>query len=79
MISFHLFSIFSVGRKLFTKRIGYIDDSPGGLNDAEDITHQYKNREGSEEERQAVLTAARKSGLSFLFELPFSSAPGRPN
>lgn len=64
---------FSVGRKLFTKRIGYLDESPGGLNDAEDITHQYKNREGTEEERAAVLNAARKSGLSFLFELPFSS------
>jgi hypothetical protein len=63
----------SVGRKLFTKRIGYIDESPGGLNDAEDITHQYKNREGTEDERQAMLNAARKSGLTFLFELPFSS------
>lgn len=64
---------YSVGRKLFTKRIGFIDESPGGLNDAEDITHQYKNREGTEDERQAMLNAARKSGLTFLFELPFSS------
>lgn len=63
----------SVGRKLFTKRIGYLDERPGGVNDAEDITHQYKNDEGTEEERAAVLNAARKSGLSFIFETPLSS------
>jgi len=65
---------YHVGRKLFTKRIGFLDESPGGLNDAEDITHQYKNHEGTDDERQAMLNAARKSGLSFLFELPFSSS-----
>ena len=40
------------------------------MRDAEDITDLYKNKEGSEEERMAVLNAARRGGLSFLFELP---------
>lgn len=60
----------SVGRKIFTKRVGIDDDSPGGLNDAEDIIDQYKNKEGTDEERMSVLNAARSGGLSFLFELP---------
>jgi len=53
-----------------SKRIGYDEDTPGGFGDAEDITGQYKNKEGTEEERMAVLNAARCIGLSFLFELP---------
>ena len=61
---------YHVGRKLFTKRIGIEDESAGGLRDAEDITDLYKNKEGSEEERMAVLNAARRGGLAFLFELP---------
>lgn len=55
---------------MFTKRIGVDDESAGGLRDAEDITDLYKNKEGSEEERMAVLNAARRGGLAFLFELP---------
>ncbi|RWS27608.1 hemocyte protein-glutamine gamma-glutamyltransferase-like protein [Leptotrombidium deliense] len=49
---------------------GVDDNSPGGLQDAEDITDLYKYKEGTEEERMAVLNAARSAGLSFLFELP---------
>ncbi|RWS15713.1 hemocyte protein-glutamine gamma-glutamyltransferase-like protein [Dinothrombium tinctorium] len=61
---------YHVGRKLMTKRSGIDDNSPGGLGDAEDITDLYKFKEGTEEERMAVLNAARIGGLSFLFELP---------
>ncbi|CAG2109412.1 unnamed protein product, partial [Medioppia subpectinata] len=62
-----------VGRKLFTKRVG-VDSDYGGISDAEDITSLYKFKEGTEEERMAVLNAAKGAGLSFLFELP---APGK--
>ena len=61
--------LFSVGRKLFTKRIGVEDESAGGLRDAEDITDLYKNKEGSEEERMAVLNAARRGAFFTLLIL----------
>lgn len=48
----------SVGRKLFTKRAG-VETEPSGINDAEDITDIYKFKEGTDEERMAVLNAAR--------------------
>lgn len=48
----------SVGRKLFTKRAG-VDAEYNGISDAEDITDLYKFKEGTEEERMAVLNAAR--------------------
>ncbi|KAH9407269.1 hypothetical protein TYRP_012819 [Tyrophagus putrescentiae] len=64
---------YHVGRKLFTKRAG-IDSDYNGISDAEDITDLYKFKEGTEEERMAVLNAARGAGLSFLFEIP---APGK--
>ena len=67
---FCFFAIHSVGRKIFTKRVGIEDDSNYGVGDAEDIIDLYKFKEGSEEERMAVLNAARGSGLSFLFEIP---------
>ncbi|XP_029844835.3 hemocyte protein-glutamine gamma-glutamyltransferase [Ixodes scapularis] len=41
-----------------------------GMEDAEDITASYKCKEGSDEERMAVLNAARSGGLSILFDLP---------
>ncbi|KAH8020103.1 hypothetical protein HPB51_024490 [Rhipicephalus microplus] len=44
-----------------------------GMGDAEDITHCYKSKEGTEEERMAVLNAARSGGLNVLFELPSES------
>lgn len=65
--------LYSVGRKLFTKKIGYLDESPGGLRDAEDITHEYKNDEGSKEERASIINAARKSGMTFLIDSTWSS------
>ncbi|CAG2175753.1 unnamed protein product, partial [Oppiella nova] len=49
---------YHVGRKLFTKRVG-VDGDYGGISDAEDITSLYKFKEGTEEERMAVLNAAR--------------------
>ncbi|KAH7642567.1 hemocyte protein-glutamine gamma-glutamyltransferase-like protein [Dermatophagoides farinae] len=64
---------YHVGRKLFTKRAG-VEAEYNGINDAEDITDIYKFKEGTEEERMAVLNAARGAGLSFLFEIP---APGK--
>lgn len=64
---------YHVGRKLFTKRSG-VEADYNGISDAEDITDLYKFKEGTEEERMAVLNAARGAGLSFLFEIP---APGK--
>lgn len=66
---------FHIGRKIFTKMIGQLDDfTADGVNDAEDIISQYKNKEGTEDERMSVLNAARCGGLGFLFEQP---APGK--
>lgn len=64
---------FSVGRKIITKKVGYISEAPD-TRDAEDITDKYKNKEGSAEERMSVLNAARAGGLAYLFEIP---EPGR--
>lgn len=66
---------FHIGRKIFTKMIGQLDDyTANGVADAEDIISQYKNKEGTEDERMSVLNAARCGGLGFLFEQP---APGK--
>jgi transglutaminase 1 len=55
--------------------IGQLDDyTANGVSDAEDIISQYKNKEGTEDERMSVLNAARCGGLGFLFEQP---APGK--
>ncbi|UYV76240.1 F13A1 [Cordylochernes scorpioides] len=62
---------YHVGRSLLTKRVGIMDDR--GERDAENITDLYKDREGSAEERMAVLNAARLGGVASIFELP---APG---
>ncbi len=40
-----------------TKAVGFSDSN--GNNDAEDITWQYKNKEGSQEERLSVFNAIR--------------------
>ena len=58
LYSYSYVHISSVGRKLFTKRAG-IDSDFNGVSDAEDITDLYKFKEGTEEERMAVLNAAR--------------------
>jgi len=59
----------NVGRKIYTKMIGIIDErSRFGVNDAEDIVYQYKNIEGSKEARLAHLEAARSAGLAPLFD-----------
>lgn len=64
-----------IGRKIFTKMIGQLDDyTANGVADAEDIFSQYKNKEGTEDERMSVLNAARCGGLGFLFEQP---TPGK--
>lgn len=44
-----------------------------GMGDCEDITDSYKSKEGTDEERMAVLNAARSGGLDVLFELPSES------
>ena len=49
---------FSVGKLLLTKARG--DNNFGG--DAEDITHLYKHKEGSNAERLAVYNAVHSSG-----------------
>nr|Q05187.1 RecName: Full=Hemocyte protein-glutamine gamma-glutamyltransferase; AltName: Full=Hemocyte transglutaminase; Short=TGase [Tachypleus tridentatus]BAA02134.1 transglutaminase [Tachypleus tridentatus] len=59
---------YRVGRLLLTKKIGVDDDF--GDADAEDITDQYKNKEGTDEERMSVLNAARSSGFNYAFNLP---------
>eukprot|EP00095_Tigriopus_kingsejongensis_P000537 maker-scaffold356_size197960-snap-gene-0.33 protein:Tk00537 transcript:maker-scaffold356_size197960-snap-gene-0.33-mRNA-1 annotation:"hypothetical protein TcasGA2_TC013507" len=48
---------YHVGKLILTKRIGYLDEE--GETDAEDITWQYKNPEGTVEERLSVYNAVR--------------------
>ncbi|XP_013781493.1 hemocyte protein-glutamine gamma-glutamyltransferase isoform X3 [Limulus polyphemus] len=59
---------YQVGRLILTKKIGVDDDI--GDTDAEDITAQYKNKEGTYEERMAVLNAARNTGFNYAYDLP---------
>ncbi|KAL1426252.1 hypothetical protein MTO96_018309 [Rhipicephalus appendiculatus] len=62
---------YHVGLGVLTKKANVkIQD---GMGDSEDITHCYKNKEGTDEERMAVLNAARSGGLNVLFELPSES------
>ncbi|CAG9854836.1 unnamed protein product [Phyllotreta striolata] len=48
---------YTVGRTIVTKKVGPTDDDDD--KDMEDITHLYKNQEGSELERLAVFNAVR--------------------
>ncbi|KAJ8921066.1 hypothetical protein NQ315_015862 [Exocentrus adspersus] len=48
---------YHVGRKILTKKLGPTDDD--GDSDVLDVTHLYKNKEGSEAERLAVYNAVR--------------------
>lgn len=54
---FEYFYVFSVGRRIVTKRADRDDDE--GDNDMQDITPEYKNIEGSHEQRLAVFNAVR--------------------
>lgn len=47
----------SVGRKILTKKLGPTDDKDDS--DILDVTHLYKNKEGTEAERLAVYNAVR--------------------
>ena len=49
--------ISSVGRLILTKAPGIRDEF--GDRDAEDVTHQYKNKEGTTAERLATFNAVR--------------------
>ncbi|KAH6946248.1 hypothetical protein HPB50_012451 [Hyalomma asiaticum] len=60
-----------VGHKLLTRRATVKVQE--GMADAEDITHCYKDEEGTYEERTAALNAARNGGLSELYGLPSES------
>ena len=51
------FLLFSVGRLILTKSPGIRDEY--GDRDAEDITHLYKNKEGTTAERLSVFNAVR--------------------
>lgn len=55
-----------VGRKILTKMIGQLDNYRYGINDAEDITNQYKYKEGSKEERISYNEAYRIAGLELI-------------
>ncbi|GIY43593.1 hemocyte protein-glutamine gamma-glutamyltransferase [Caerostris extrusa] len=59
---------YHVGRLVVTKRIGF--DSDIGIQDMEDISDEYKSKEGSTEERMAVLNAARQGGLTHIYDMP---------
>ena len=48
---------FSVGRLVLTQAVGFHDSN--GETDAQDITWQYKKKEGTQEERLAVYNAVR--------------------
>lgn len=49
--------VFSVGKKILTKKVGVTDDK--GDSDMWNITKQFKNKEGTEAERLAVYNAVR--------------------
>ena len=53
----HFLSKLSVGRLILSKAPGIRDEYAD--RDAEDITHQYKNKEGTTAERLAVFNAVR--------------------
>ncbi|XP_054712738.1 hemocyte protein-glutamine gamma-glutamyltransferase-like isoform X2 [Uloborus diversus] len=59
---------YHVGRLIVTKRVGFDDDF--GTRDMEDISLDYKSKEGSSEERMAVLNAARRTGLTHIYDMP---------
>lgn len=59
---------YHVGLGILTKKPNV--EVPYGTGDAEDITEQYKCKEGTDEERMVVLNAARCGGLGFLFDMP---------
>ncbi|KAG8192992.1 hypothetical protein JTE90_028112 [Oedothorax gibbosus] len=59
---------YHVGRLVVTKRVGFDDES--GLRDMEDISQEYKSKEGSVEERMSVLNAARRGGITHIYDMP---------
>ncbi|CAN7992131.1 unnamed protein product [Ixodes hexagonus] len=59
---------YRVGEGVLTKKANMFVQE--GVGDAENITASYKCKEGSDEERMAVLNAARSGGRSVLFDLP---------
>lgn len=59
---------YHVGRLIVTKRAGFDDEF--GNRDMEDISLQYKSKEGSSEERMAVLNAARRGGMTHYYDMP---------
>lgn len=59
---------YHVGRSMFTKKCNEFDDD--GDDDALDILDEYKNKEGTDAERLAVLNAARAGGLSHIYDIP---------
>lgn len=59
---------YHVGRAIMTKRPDMDDDD--GDDDAENITSEYKDPEGTHSERMAVLNAARCGGLQHIYDMP---------
>lgn len=57
-----------VGKKMLTKQVGKLDDLRYGIGDAEDITHMYKFKEGSKEERNAFNEAFKSAGLEVILQ-----------
>ncbi|XP_075530101.1 hemocyte protein-glutamine gamma-glutamyltransferase-like [Dermacentor variabilis] len=62
---------YQVGQALLTKKANVPIQE--GIGDAEDITHCYKDKEGTKEERRTVLKAVRQGALGALVELPIES------
>lgn len=59
---------YHVGRLIVTKKAGADDES--GNRDMENISQLYKSQEGTSEERMAVLNAARRSGMTHIYDMP---------
>lgn len=57
-----------VGKTILTKQIGKLDDLRYGVADAEDITHQYKFRDGSRDERLSYNDASKLAGLDLILQ-----------
>lgn len=59
LIRRYTWKLFRIGRCIITKKANVFDSY--GNEDKEDITDQYKEREGTEEERVALYNAAQNA------------------
>lgn len=59
---------YQVGRLIATKEVG--KDDIRGTKDLQNITEEYKRKEGTIEERMSVRNAIRCGGLNYIYDIP---------